>query len=133
MSNPFANWSAFDAAQYNARHAPAVESVKIGVPVARESTLHREIMGFCNAQWPRWKFRHSRMDKKTCEELGTEDFTIFAPENRTFHFECKAGKGKRTFDQEAWRVEMRQLKHEVHTVHNFAEFLAIVNTPETQP
>ena len=88
--------------------------------------LHEQIMEHCGKQWPRWKYRHARTDKKTTEELGTEDFTIFLPGNKTLHVECKARNEKPSPEQLIWATELRMLGHTVHFVWSFEEFLALV-------
>jgi len=100
--------------------------VSKGKPVDRESDLHESIMSYCNSQWPRWKFRHARMDRATTETLGTEDFTIFLPRNITLHFECKKKGGKLTDDQQIWRKELSMLGHEVHVIQSFEDFLNVI-------
>jgi len=131
--NIFAGMSQADVDAHNARVSgkspDAMNSA--ATPVARESQLHDEIIEFCGNQYPHWKFRHARMDRKTTEECGVEDFTIFATGNRTFHFECKAKGKKRTPEQLAWALEMRMLEHEVHCIESFSQFLAIISSPPT--
>lgn len=95
----------------------------------RERELHADIINFCNSQWPRWKYRHARMDKATTEEEGVEDFTIFAPNGRTFHFECKASKAKLSDKQRDWRFEMARLGHEVHLIYSMSDFLDVIKPP----
>jgi hypothetical protein len=124
----------FDSAWLRERELrlhPPTEAPQSSDAVERESDLHRQIIDYCNGKYPRWKFRHARMDRKTTEELGTEDFTIFADGNRTFHFEAKAKGKKRTIEQAAWALEMHLLEHEVHVIWSFSEFLAIV-TPHAE-
>lgn len=94
--------------------------------VEREETLHQQIIDYCNRQFPKWKFRHARMDLKTTEEVGVEDFTVFASGNRTFHFEAKAKGRKRTTEQLAWAMEMRLLGHEVRCIEAFSQFVSVV-------
>jgi hypothetical protein len=91
--------------------------------------LHEQIIKHCNEQWPRWKFRHSRTDKKTHEELGVEDFTVFLPMGRTLHVECKAKGGKLSIDQAGWINEMSKLGHTVHVVQSLDEFIQLTKTP----
>jgi hypothetical protein len=88
--------------------------------------LHEQIMAHCDAQWPRWKYRHSRTDKKTHEEEGVEDFTIFLPSGRTVHIECKSRDGKLTARQRDWAKELSMLGHEVFLVRSLEEFLEVV-------
>lgn len=87
--------------------------------------LHDQIIRHCNAQWPRWKFRHARTDCPTTEELGVEDFTVFLPRNITLHVECKTANGKESPEQLAWAYEMKLLGHEVHLVRSLKEFIEL--------
>src|SRR6185369_6092636 len=124
--NPFAGMTMADVEAHNARVSGVVPG-RLESPqdaVDREDKLHQEIIAYCGKKWPRWKFRHARMDRKTTEEIGTEDFTIFADRNRTFHFECKAKGKKRSIEQLGWAMQMRYLGHEVHCVESMSQFLA---------
>jgi len=91
-------------------------------PVSDERALHRQIMAWCDSQWPRVKYRHSRCDKPTREEVGVEDFSIFLPGGKTLHCEVKSKNGKRTKEQQAWAMEMEKLGHTVHLVTSFDQF-----------
>ena len=105
-------------------------------PAERETGkggLHEQIIEYCGKQWPRWKYRHARTDKKTTEELGTEDFTIFLPAGRTLHVECKARNEKPSPQQLSWATELRMLGHTVHFVWSFEEFLKVVPSQPTSP
>ena len=114
--------------EHEARLAAKREKViASGNPVDREGELHERIIAFCNAQWPRWKFCHARMDKATTEAVGTEDFTIFLPKNITLHFECKKKGGKLSDAQQCWRKELAMLGHEVHVIQSMEDFLGVVN------
>ena len=88
--------------------------------------LHRKIMAWCDSQWPKWKYRHSRTDKPSREEIGVEDFTLFAPNGVTYHIECKAKGGKQTPEQLAWAKELEMLGHRVHIVYSLEEFKEVV-------
>ena len=95
--------------------------------------LQREIIDHCAKQWPRWKYRYARTDRKTTEELGTEDFTIFMPGGRTIHVECKARNKKPSPQQLIWATELKALGHTVHFVWSFEDFLkAVRNSPLPQ-
>jgi len=98
-------------------------------PAERETGkdgLHAQIIDHCENQWPRWKYRHARTDKKTTEEEGVEDFTIFMPNNQTIHVECKARKEKPSAKQLIWAAELRALGHTVYFVWSFDDFLSIL-------
>lgn len=87
--------------------------------------MHAQIIKFCDAQWPRWKYIHSRMDKASTTEKGVPDFVILAPRLVLF-FECKAKGGKLSEDQRDWKHEAKNLSHEVDTVYCFEDFLSVL-------
>jgi hypothetical protein len=91
-----------------------------------EAALHQEIIDFCKAQVPRWKFIRCRMDLPSSIEVGAHDFTIFASYGRVFSIECKTAKGKLSNEQLGWAHEMNLNGHTVHVVRSMEEFLAIV-------
>ena len=94
--------------------------------VQSEGELHDEIIKHCNAQYPRWKVIHARMDQRSTIAVGAQDFTIFVPAGRTICVECKAKGKKRTPEQLAWAKEMSMLGHDVHCIYSMAEFLEVV-------
>jgi hypothetical protein len=132
MSNPFSSWTAADVDAFNQRthnranppmpddHSVPAEAVDL------EGKLHGEIILYCNAQYPRWKVIHSRMDQRSTIAAGAQDFTIFVPAGRTICVECKAKGKKRTPEQLAWAKEMAMLGHDVHCIYSMAEFLEVV-------
>lgn len=103
------------------REAPPQE------PVDREADLHRQIIDFCNSQWPRWKYIHCRMDRETSIDVGAPDFIIFAPKSQTIALECKAKGNKLSLEQNIWIRELNLLNHTCHVVYNFDQFLAVVD------
>ncbi len=94
-----------------------------GTGTESESELHQEIVDYCGKQFPKWKYRHSRMDRATREEVGVEDFTVFLPGGKTVHIECKSKGGKISLEQLAWGIALNQLGHEVKVVKSFDQFL----------
>lgn len=90
-----------------------------------EGGLHEKITEYCNKQWPRWKYIHSRTDKRSRVEVGSHDFTIFMSKGRTLCVECKAKRGKLTVEQTIWRHEMATLGHTVHVAYSFEQFLEL--------
>jgi len=100
--------------------APALDGVE------RERDLHDDIIEFCNAQWPPWKFIHARMDKRSTIAVGANDFTIFASRGRTFCIECKRKNEKLDPDQLIWQKQMDMLGHRVFVVRNMDEFREVV-------
>jgi len=92
-------------------------------PVDSESKLHSQIMEFCDSQWPRWKYVHCRMDKKSTVAPGVHDLTIFGPHPLAILVECKKKDGKLSEAQLCWIAEMKMLNWDVHVVFSFSEFL----------
>lgn len=87
--------------------------------------LHEQIIKHCNAQRPRWKYIHSRTDKKSTLDKGVSDFTIFIPRGKVLSVEVKVGSGKLTEEQMAWAKEMEMLGHVVHVVRSFDQFVEL--------
>lgn len=87
--------------------------------------LHAQIMKWCDSQWPRWKYIHSRTDKRSTVDLGAPDFVIFAP-SRCIVVEAKAKGGKLSREQLNWIAEMKQLGWTVNVVWNVEEFMRLV-------
>jgi hypothetical protein len=90
-----------------------------------EGELHRQIMAWCDSQWPRVKYRHSRMDRPTREELGVEDFSVFLSGNRTLHIEAKTKNRKQSQAQLAWAAELARLGHTVHIIRDLTSFVEL--------
>ena len=81
-------------------------------------------MDHCNAQWPRWKFVHSRMDRATSpDQKGVPDFVIALPGGKTLYVEAKRPGEKVKPAQRDWHTEMLKLGHYVYVVHDLSEFL----------
>lgn len=103
-------------------------AVAIAPKSDREWPLHAKIIEYCNAQSPRWRYRHMRYNVPSTEDIaGAEDFSIFLPGNRALHIEVKKSDGKLDKDQVVWKFEMERLGHEVVIVRSFDEFLNAVN------
>ena len=102
-----------------------------GVPVDREAKLHQDIMDWCDSQWPRWKFIHSRMDMKSTIGKGVNDFTVFGQFPLCILVECKKKDGKLDDDQRNWAHELKLLGWTVHVVRSIEEFKDIINTYKT--
>lgn len=109
---------------YQMRHAPKHTAAKSGCD--KESELHDRIIYYCESHWPKWKFIHCRMDKRSTIAKGAQDFTIFIPKGRTLCVECKTKDGKLDSDQMGWAHEMNKNDHTVHVVRSFEEFLALL-------
>ncbi len=95
-------------------------------PIDRESKLHKAIMEWCDKQWPRWKYVHSRTDTRSTVAVGVADLIIFGPHPLCILAECKTASGKLSEAQQIWITEMRQLDWEVHIVRDEAQFHAAV-------
>lgn len=87
--------------------------------------LHQKIIEHCDKQWPRWKYIHSRTDRKSTIGVGVHDFTVYLPKGRILNVECKAKDTKLTEEQAIWIKELEMLEHPVHIVRSLAEFIAI--------
>lgn len=109
---------------YQMRNAPKSATPQVGCD--DESKLHQSIIGYCESQWPKWKFIRCRMDKPSTIAKGAQDFTIFLPNGRTLCVECKKKDGKLDADQLGWAHEMQKNHHTVHVVRSFEEFLNLL-------
>lgn len=112
-------------------YAPPVEERPLSGAEAREERLHEKIMVWCDQQWPRWKYVHSRMDRKTTTETGVADFVVFAPGGRVIVVECKARGRKLSKEQRDWSHEMFRLDHTVHLVYSLDEWVQITVVAQT--
>lgn len=98
-----------------------------------ESKLHQQIMDHCDQQWPRWKYIHSRTDKRTTNERGVPDFFIALPNTKGMFVECKRPGEKLTADQLRWYAELKKLGWTVHIVTNLQAFLDAVGLYLSKP
>jgi len=105
------------------RTAPAMEHEPTQ---DRESKLHKDILGWCDSQWPRWKYIHSRTDKKATTQVGTPDFVIFGPQPVVLIIECKKAGGKLSEAQIIFIKEMEMLGWKVEVVFSYEQFLELV-------
>lgn len=124
------SWSSTQVAAHNAKifcgkHKPAANQPGDAARETGRDGLHEQIIRHCNAQRPRWKFRHAHTHCPTTEGLGVEDFTVFLPENITIHIECKSAKGKESPEQRVWSYEMDLLKHKVELVRSLKGFIEV--------
>lgn len=115
----------FEQMQARLAHPGAPGTVPASPPLEKE--LHREIMAYCDAQWPRWKYIHSRMDRATSNQAGVPDFVIALPQNRKLYVEAKRPGEKLSLAQSAWHAEMARLGHTVYVVHDMKEFLSVLS------
>ena len=90
---------------------------------APESKLHLQIQNHCDMQFPRWKYFHQPMHKKSQAELGAPDFLILLPYSKVICVECKTKTGKLRPEQAAWKAEAEKLHHHYVIVRSFDEFL----------
>jgi len=139
MSNPFKDWTPQQVAAFNSRiKVTASGETKFDVPIQQESELHLQIMAYCDKQWPRGKYTHARMDKRSTLEKGHCDFVIWLPireiqwteatpiPTRYLLIECKRPGQKPDEDQRNWIHEMERLGHTVHVIESFEQFLELV-------
>ena len=140
--NPFKDWTPLQVHEHNSRiKVTKEEHVRFSKPIKheRESKLHELIIDYCNKQWPKWKYTHARMDKKSTLDKGHCDFVIWfpchlderpktddVPWSKSLCIECKRPGEKLSEDQRNWAHEMAMLGHTVHTVTKFEEFLELV-------
>lgn len=124
------NWTKLDVINHERKRGKA-EPVKLSKAVEREAELHNQIIAWCDSRWPRWKYIHSRMDKKATTAPGTPDFVIFAPHGQTYCFECKAKGGKRSQEQTIWAHEMASLGHPTFLIFSLEEFINLVTPLQT--
>lgn len=89
----------------------------------RERDIHDDIIEYCNSRFPRWKFIHSRTDKRTRCAIGAPDFVVFLPRHRFLVLEVKRVGGKPTPEQRNFAAEMAKLGTTVHFVESVREFL----------
>ena len=90
-----------------------------------EKKIHQQIMDHCDAQWPKWKYIHSRMDRPTCNEAGVPDFIILLPRGQFLMVEAKRPGEKISTAQRDWHFMAGQLEHEVKVVYSVEEFIAV--------
>ena len=88
--------------------------------------LHEQIINWCDSQWPRVKYIHSRTDQKSTVAVGSHDFTLFLHGGTTLCVECKAKGGKLSTEQRIWIHEMALKGHMVHVVFSMEEFKELV-------
>jgi len=107
---------------------PTTEAVR----EERENVQHNKIMAWCDAQWPRWKYIHARMDMPSTLPVGCQDFAIFGPFPICLLVECKASDGKVDPDQRIWIKEMEMLGWKVHVTWSYDEFLALAESEKAK-
>jgi len=91
-----------------------------------EAKLHREIMDWCDQQWPQWPYLHARMDQPTTFGPGVHDLTIWGPFPLCICVEAKAHGKKQTEKQLEWSCKMRMQNWTVFLCYSFESFLEIV-------
>ena len=121
------NWTPQQVRDYEARMNGTTPELgrAIKAKVEREIELHKQIMAWCDAQWPRWKYIRARSDQPSTIAVGCQDFTIFGP-GKVLCVECKRAGAKQDHEQLCWATEMRMLGHTVFVVHSMEEFLKLV-------
>lgn len=121
-------WTEDQLRAYEARQAPKHRQPvsEDAVPAGQEASLQNQIMAWCDAQWPRWKYLCPRFDRKSTLQVGAHDITVFGPFPKCLLVECKTATGKLTAPQQSWAAEMRMLGWTVHVVRSMTEFLELV-------
>lgn len=98
-------------------HAPEPE---------RESELHRDIVEFCQRQYPPWLCFHGSMAHRAFRTPGEPDFILMADGGRTFFVEAKTRTGKLSMEQLGVQLQASRLGHTVHVVRSLDEFRKVV-------
>jgi len=129
--NPFKDWTMQQVEEYNKVWSKVIEDISTPPKpitedaVEDESKLHRKIIEWCDSQWPRWKYVHARMDRKSTIGNGVADFVIFGPHPLCIVVECKKKDGKLSQDQQCWAAEMKMLGWQVEVVRSLGDFVAL--------
>jgi hypothetical protein len=89
----------------------------------RESELHQQIEDYCRQNG--WITLHGSMAHKTYRTKGECDFCCLLPNGRVIFVECKTGSGKLSPEQNAMRAWMEKLKHTMHVVREFSQFVQL--------
>jgi len=118
-------WNKSQLLDYELRQQPKHRQAVSEDAVDDESKLHREICDWCDKQWPRWKYVHARMDRKSTIGNGVADFVIFAPYPYCIVVECKKKDGKMSGEQQRWSAEMKMLSWKVEIVRSMGDFVAL--------
>jgi hypothetical protein len=86
-----------------------------------ESELHKQIIDWCSSFWPRLKYIHGRMDKKSTLDKGCPDFIVFMPDKMVLCLEAKKKGCKPSLAQRDFHKEMEMLCHRVFVVTTMEE------------
>ena len=84
-----------------------------------ERDLHDEIEKYCRGRG--YFYIHSRMDVPSTIQVGTPDFVIFMPGQRTVFLECKAKSGKTTTEQNTKLAHARKFGFPAGVVDNMED------------
>lgn len=122
------NWTKDQVSRYLSKRMVLPEPPRLTGDNVKESALHVEIMSWCDVQWPRVMYIHSRMDRKTTIAVGAPDFILFLPHGKILCLEIKRKGKKRTPEQLAWALEMQRLGHTVHCIDSWAQFQQLITT-----
>lgn len=88
--------------------------------------LQGEIMGWCDAQWPKWVYDFPRTDLKSTLPSGRHDATVWGPFPKCFLIETKAKGKKRTEEQLIWAARLQALGWEVRVIYSLNEFKKVI-------
>lgn len=117
----------FSQADYLAMQARLAPKQTPNVPqdaVIDESSLHEKILSECRVRG--WYAVHSRMDRRTTNNVGLCDLIIFADGGKVYLVELKTKSGKLTSEQNIFIAWLAKLGQTTHVVRSFSEFLEIV-------
>jgi hypothetical protein len=87
----------------------------------READIHRRILAYCRGLG--WVVHHSRMDVPATCGVGSPDFVVALPGDRTLWVEVKTAKGKVRPEQAAWIRRLQNLGHKAGVVRSLQEFV----------
>lgn len=95
---------------------------------SRERDLHDEIEARCRAEG--WAYVHSRMDKRSTNNVGTPDFILLRSDMTAtpecLLIECKRPGQKQTVAQLKWAAWAKKNGWIVHLVHSVEEWEALL-------
>lgn len=89
-----------------------------------ERDLHALIFDECRKRG--WIAFHGSMAARTHRTEGEPDFQILMGDGRYLLVECKTADGKLSQAQQAMIVHAEKLKHMIHVVRSFEQFLDLV-------
>jgi hypothetical protein len=114
----------FELEQYQRRTSAKASAIQVANDaVDDESALHADILRECKARG--WLCLHGSMAHRTRRTPGEPDFVILADNGRVYLLEAKTRTGKLSVEQLGVMAWAKKLKHEMHVVRSFSEFLKL--------